>query len=452
MALASKNLAPVRTCTSPDALSWSNWRALTPDAENPTASSLLWLGTGQRWIELDSLSDETYRLPFAFINPGVSLPPKASSRKAEDNRPRVVSPVEWGCLDRDKQRGNKSSFAPSPTSSADGPISDYPPWIRALWAFHGNANGWADVGYNFLFAPDGTIFEGLAGSDNVIGAHFSCQNTGTLGVSFLRNFMRQPATPEACFSLEQLFRWQAARIGLHPLGGGLHADSRLTMPRISSHRDGNPSSANTPTASSPIGNPPASGIRPPVDPSPPRSLLARRRSHRNRRIPRAARRRGTRLARIRTPFRPRPPLRHLARNRPPPPTPIKKGPATASTTANGAPCANLTASTASGSADRFPSPTTAVPNSASASIPATPLSIHSTGGNSTTCKLPRTNGTDEKTPSFSPRKPTTGNAAPPAPNPPPRSSPVTPPNPATAPTRRQSRPRCEGPHAPPHRQ
>lgn len=243
-ALASKQMAPIRLRTSPDAESWSNWRSLTPDSENPAASSLLWFGPGQRWIELESLSGEPYPLQLAVIDPGVSSPFKFDRRKFEDTRPRVVSRIEWGCPDGDKQRGTPSY---SPVThlivhhTADGPISDYPAWIRAIWAFHVNSNGWADIGYNFLVAPDGTIFEGRAGGDNVIGAHFSCQNAGTLGVSLLGNFMRQQTTPEAFHALEQVLRWQATRIGLNPLGEGLHAGSRLTMPRISSHRDGNPS-------------------------------------------------------------------------------------------------------------------------------------------------------------------------------------------------------------------
>lgn len=243
-ALGARQVAPVRIRASADLESWSAWRLLAADAENPAAAALVWFGPGQRWIEVESLSGEAYAMELALIDPGVSPPIKNALRATEGTGPRVVSRIEWGCPDGDKQRGTPS-YAPVTHlivhHTADGPVADAAAWVRAIWAFHVNTNRWADIGYNYLIGPDGTIFEGRAGGDNVIGAHFSCQNSGTMGVSMLGNFMQRQTTPEAFFSLEQVLRWQAKRIGLNPLGEGLHAGSRLTMPRISSHRDGNSS-------------------------------------------------------------------------------------------------------------------------------------------------------------------------------------------------------------------
>jgi hypothetical protein len=56
--------------------------------------------------------------------------------------------------------------------------------VRAIQAFHqGPQRGWADVGYNFLVAPSGEVFEGR-GWDRV-GAHARGHNSASIGVAFI---------------------------------------------------------------------------------------------------------------------------------------------------------------------------------------------------------------------------------------------------------------------------
>ena len=71
---------------------------------------------------------------------------------------------------------------------------DWAAVMRSIWVLHVAGNGWNDIGYNFLIDPNGVIYEGRAGGDGVIGAHFSGVNTGTMGVSMVGTFSSQAPT------------------------------------------------------------------------------------------------------------------------------------------------------------------------------------------------------------------------------------------------------------------
>jgi hypothetical protein len=55
--------------------------------------------------------------------------------------------------------------------------------VRAIQRFHMVDRGWADIGYNFLVGPDGTIFEGRGWA--VQGAHARGHNAASIGVAYI---------------------------------------------------------------------------------------------------------------------------------------------------------------------------------------------------------------------------------------------------------------------------
>jgi hypothetical protein len=159
-------------------------------------------------------------------------------------KPAVVSRTSWGCPD-----GQGSGWTPQYTtvthlivhhSATANTSSDWAETVRGIWNFHTNDRGWGDVGYNYLIDPNGVVYEGRAGGDNVIGAHFSCQNGGTMGVCMLGTFASVSPTAAALSSLKRLLAWKAEQRGIDPLGSAYHAGTRLTLPRVSGHRHGNP--------------------------------------------------------------------------------------------------------------------------------------------------------------------------------------------------------------------
>lgn len=110
--------------------------------------------------------------------------------------------------------------------------------VQAIWQLHVFTNGWCDIGYNWLIAPDGTVFEGRAGGNNVIGAHFSGNNSGTMGVCFLGNFQNDQPAAAALNSLEKLLAWKCCDSNIEPVGASLHTASGLVLNHICGHRDG----------------------------------------------------------------------------------------------------------------------------------------------------------------------------------------------------------------------
>jgi uncharacterized protein (TIGR03437 family) len=120
----------------------------------------------------------------------------------------------------------------------DNDATDWPAVVRSIWNFHIFSNGWADIGYNYLIDPNGVIYEGRAGGDNVIGAHFSGVNGGTMGVSMLGTFTDVAPTTRAMDSLRQILAWKCNQRNLDPTGSALHAASGLHLKNISGHRDG----------------------------------------------------------------------------------------------------------------------------------------------------------------------------------------------------------------------
>jgi uncharacterized protein (TIGR03437 family) len=122
-------------------------------------------------------------------------------------------------------------------SAGGNQASNWAAVVRSIWVLHVNGNGWNDIGYNYLIDPNGVIYEGRAGGDGVIGAHFSGVNTATMGVCMIGTYSTVPATEAAVQSLGRLLSWQAAKWKIDPSGQAVHAASGLTLNTISGHRD-----------------------------------------------------------------------------------------------------------------------------------------------------------------------------------------------------------------------
>jgi len=127
--------------------------------------------------------------------------------------------------------------------------------VAGIQRFHINANGWNDIGYNFLVDPFGQIFEGRVGGIEapVVGAHARGFNTGSVGVAVLGNYHPDsdtqtvvPVTPEALAALSALLAWRLDVAHLDPAtlrsitsgGNSRHpASTPVTLRSLSGHRD-----------------------------------------------------------------------------------------------------------------------------------------------------------------------------------------------------------------------
>jgi hypothetical protein len=160
-------------------------------------------------------------------------------------KPPVVTRIEWGCPDGQITTHGSLGYTTvthlivhHTAMGVEAPDSDWPALVRSIWNFHVLERGWADIGYNYLIDPNGVIYEGRSGGDNVIGAHFSGVNAGTMAVALLGDFTNAEPTAEALNRLNEILAWKCDQCCLDPEGRSLHEASQLILNTISGHRDG----------------------------------------------------------------------------------------------------------------------------------------------------------------------------------------------------------------------
>ena len=120
--------------------------------------------------------------------------------------------------------------------------------VRGIERYHVLANGWDDIGYNFLVDKYGQVFEGRWGGvdRNVVGAHAQGFNQGSVGVALMGTYDSASITPAARAALIRLLAWRLDVAHVDPLstfswrstGNPKYPAGRLiTLRTISGHRD-----------------------------------------------------------------------------------------------------------------------------------------------------------------------------------------------------------------------
>lgn len=247
---------------SEDGNNFSGWIEFDVDDDNQpvnggVSSALLFLTERTKFIQYKILT--AGRIVIEKINIWFSSPGKTPQNllneikkikneiEATDSlndfpKPAMVTRTQWGC-----PQGQGSQWSPSymPVShlivhhsAGANTASDWAAVVRSIWNLHTNTNGWGDVGYNFLIAPDGTLFEGRSGGDDAVGAHFCGYNNNTMGTCMIGTYTSVPPTTNSVNKLISLLTWKTAQKGIHPLQTSFHAASNRNLRHISGHRDG----------------------------------------------------------------------------------------------------------------------------------------------------------------------------------------------------------------------
>ena len=177
--------------------------------------------------------------------------------------PSIVTRAQWGADESLKRTsgGCKRSFFKVQQlfvhhTAGSNSNTSFKATMRAMYWYHAVRRGWCDLGYNFVIARNGTIFEGrwarnyrpwevhnaedLKGRA-VAGAHVSGFNSGSVGVSLMGNFQTAPLPPAMRRSLAELLAWEADRHDLKPRGKHTYRNPdtglRKKLPYIAGHRD-----------------------------------------------------------------------------------------------------------------------------------------------------------------------------------------------------------------------
>jgi hypothetical protein len=151
------------------------------------------------------------------LNPGRSLQTAGS--------PKIILRSAWGANERIRRAAPSyasrlltavvhHTAGASPRTPAESAAI-----VRGIMNYHVLANGWNDIGYNFLVDRFGQVFEGRYGGieRNVIGAHAQGFNTGSVGIAVIGTYgAAAPSTP-ARDAVAKLIAWRLDVAHVDPL-------------------------------------------------------------------------------------------------------------------------------------------------------------------------------------------------------------------------------------------
>jgi flagellar hook assembly protein FlgD len=248
---------------------WSRWQPARPEVEDlpdrgtaEAASRPGWKLGNPYWTGASGaieyrLRGNVRRLRAFFIQSAPESTPLRLAARA--GQPAIIRRSQWGA-DESIVRGapyyaDRVRFAVvhhtagtnSYTSAQSAAI------VRGIQRYHVLANGWNDIGYNFLVDKYGQVFEGRGGGidRNVVGAHAQGFNTGSTGVSLLGTYSSSRISTAGRSALVKLLAWRLDVAHVDPLsrltwisGGNPEyaAGTPVRLRAVSGHRDTGPTS------------------------------------------------------------------------------------------------------------------------------------------------------------------------------------------------------------------
>lgn len=237
---------------SKDNQNWSNWEDLKEDPhskkeEGRFISRLIFTEKDAQFFEIKKETSKPISdLKIHFYNPGKSKtfrPQNSNQNRAgcdECDLPPALERKDW-CPNGNCPKGT-DPVATDVThlivhhTATPNDAGDWDAVVRSIWDFHVNVNGWDDIGYNYLISPEGRVYVGRG--NDIRGAHFCGNNTGTMGTGMIGNFTDEAPKQDALKALKSLLSWKNCDKGLDPVGTAFHASSGLNLNHISGHLDG----------------------------------------------------------------------------------------------------------------------------------------------------------------------------------------------------------------------
>jgi hypothetical protein len=205
---------------------WSGWRPAAPEeGDGPTpgtaeagrragwrVGSPWWVGPSDR-IETRTSGAVSRVRAYLVWSTESGVPYR---RLAATEAPAIVPRAFWGA--DESIRRAQPSYAPAirfavvhhTAGRNDYTRAQAAAVVKAIQLYHVRANGWNDIGYNFLVDRFGTIYEGRFGGmeRNVVGAHALGFNKGSVGVAVLGTFGNGAPPQAAQDAVARLLAWR----------------------------------------------------------------------------------------------------------------------------------------------------------------------------------------------------------------------------------------------------
>jgi N-acetylmuramoyl-L-alanine amidase len=238
---------------------WSRWHGADPEDDGPDArtqagwqlGSPFWSGASNRLQVRTSGRVSRVRAYYVW-----SVVHKIRLRTlSKAGSPLIITRAAWGADEKIRRR-KKPAYADTvrfavvhhTVGTNSYSRAQSASIVRGIERYHVLANGWDDIGYNFLIDKYGQIFEGRWGGvdRNVVGAHAQGFNQGSVGVALMGTYDSTSITPAARAALIRLLAWRLDVAHVDPLstfswrstGNPKYPAGRMvTLRTISGHRD-----------------------------------------------------------------------------------------------------------------------------------------------------------------------------------------------------------------------
>ncbi|MFI9625094.1 N-acetylmuramoyl-L-alanine amidase [Streptomyces sp. NPDC052042] len=200
----------------------------------------------------------------ASPSPPVSSPPAPTLPPAPPSavpKPPIVSRSGWGADESmspeepEYLTDVKAVFVHHTAETNNYTCADSAAIVRGLYAYHVKANGWKDLGYNFVVDKCGKVFEGRKGGVDrpVLGAHTYGFNRESAGIAVIGTYTDSAAPTAATTAVARVAAWKLGQYKVDPAGttkltagatGGNFAGTKFasgtayTFNTVSGHRDG----------------------------------------------------------------------------------------------------------------------------------------------------------------------------------------------------------------------
>jgi hypothetical protein len=245
---------------------WSSWRAAEPGEDDLPdrgtegrpgwrLGNPFWVG-GADALQVRKVGPVGRVRAFFVRSPGRSTP---APQPLMTETPTIVTRAEWGANEAIRRAppryadGVHVAIVHHTAGSNSYGAGQSASIVRAIELYHVQANGWNDIGYNFLVDKYGQIFEGRYGGMTraVVGAHAQGFNVGSAGIALLGNYDDAKPTAAARAALVSLLAWRLDLAHVDPLSKVVRvsdgnprypAGRKVTLNAISGHRDTGPTS------------------------------------------------------------------------------------------------------------------------------------------------------------------------------------------------------------------
>lgn len=250
---------------STDGETWSETQRLLPDPDSAPAPkdnrlyTRLYFCNGESWFRYRTVDGEANRvtldrLAVTYIDPtdgpwaesdSITMMMRTAAEVVDDDVPprTIISRTQWGANDAYTKEAWPPEYQEVSHVIVHHAAASYGPdsylAVRAIYDYHTYTQGWGDIGYNYVVGTDGRIFEGRYGGQNAIGGHAFQYANGSAGICLMGDFNTNPVPAAGLDSLAYILAWAARNID-HTSSAPFH--ELLNLPRISGHRDVNPTS------------------------------------------------------------------------------------------------------------------------------------------------------------------------------------------------------------------